>query len=210
MTYQYTPESNPGQYQYRLTVVEQSVIGLSKCRIASKPILINIYPTPVVDAGPDRVLLQGDTMHLQGNIQGTFNHFYWSPPDYLSISNALNPVASPPRDYIYTLNAESKYNCKNSDNVKIQVISDIYVPTAFTPNNDGKNDRWHIPFLDPSVGAIVNVYNRYGQIVYQANGIVVDWDGTINGIPQPSGTYIYVIKFKKSWHDLKGTVTLLR
>lgn len=210
LAYQYSVASRPGKYLYRLTVVEQSVMGLSKCRVASRPIIINVIAKPEVNAGEDRFLLKGDTLNLSGIIQGKYIKYYWSPPNYLSGVNELNPVASPPIDFIYTLNAESMINCRNTDQVRIQVINDIYVPTAFTPNNDGKNDHWHIPFLKPSLGAMVNVYNRYGQIVYQANGIDVDWDGTVNGIPQPAATYIYIIKFKKTWHDMKGTITLLR
>jgi gliding motility-associated-like protein len=89
-------------------------------------------------------------------------------------------------------------------------VAGIFVPNAFTPNNDGKNDSWHIPYLDPLLEASVNVYNRYGQLIYHAEGVTVDWDGTYKGFPQPSGTYVYSIKFKSTYPDMKGTISLIR
>ena len=92
----------------------------------------------------------------------------------------------------------------------IKVVAGIFVPTGFTPNGDGKNDRWHIPFLDPMLGATVRVYNRYGQIVYQVESKTVDWDGVFNGKPQATGIFVYYISFKNGRKDMKGTLTLIR
>ena len=78
-------------------------------------------------------------------------------------------------------------------------------------NNDGKNDHWRIPFLDPQFGGVVNVYNRFGELVYHTESAVVDWDGTFKGMPQSSGTYVYHIRFKKIQRaDMKGTFILIR
>jgi len=92
----------------------------------------------------------------------------------------------------------------------VKVVAGIFVPTAFTPNNDGRNDYWRIPYLDPLQGATVSVFNRYGQLVYQAAGTAVSWDGTFKGIPQNTGTYVYLIQFKDGTPDMKGTFTLVR
>jgi gliding motility-associated-like protein len=92
----------------------------------------------------------------------------------------------------------------------VKVVAGIFVPTAFTPNNDGKNDTWTIPFLDPILEAKVNVYNRYGQLVYEANSTTVDWNGSYKGIPQPPGMYVYLIHFKDGFPDMKGTISLIR
>jgi gliding motility-associated-like protein len=92
----------------------------------------------------------------------------------------------------------------------VKFVAGIFVPSAFTPNNDGKNDSWRIPFLDPQWGATVSLYNRHGQLVYQATGIAVDWDGRLKGVPQPSGIYVYLIHFNDGTADMKGTITLIR
>src|SRR6185295_485688 len=113
-------------------------------------------------------------------------------------------------DINYTLSARSAYGCSKEDNVLVKVVTGIYVPTAFTPNGDGKNDTWTIPFLDPAFDATVSVFNRYGQLVYHTVGQIVSWDGKINGMPQATGAYVYLVTFKASKLKLKGTLTLIR
>ena len=108
------------------------------------------------------------------------------------------------------LTAISAFGCRNEDYVYVKTAADIFVPTAFTPNNDGKNDTWRIPYLDPFLEAEVKVYNRFGQLVYHVSGAPVNWDGTVNGMPQPSGVYIYFIRFKEGRKIRKGTFTLIR
>mgnify|MGYP006148774867 CR=1 FL=1 len=87
-------------------------------------------------------------------------------------------------------------------------MEQLFVPNAFTPNGDGQNDVWRIPFLDPQLDANVSVYNRYGQLMYKTKGATVAWDGTFNNQQQPSGTYIYVIQLKEK--VFKGLINLIR
>ena len=122
----------------------------------------------------------------------------------------LKPIASPLANIQYTLYAQTSFGCKNNDAVSVKVVEDVFVPTAFTPNNDGLNDRWHIPYLDPVLNAAVSVYNRYGQRVYYSEGTAVAWDGTLNEMPQATGVYIYHIVFKKGRRAIKGTFMLIR
>jgi gliding motility-associated-like protein len=91
----------------------------------------------------------------------------------------------------------------------VEVLASLFVPNAFTPNADGKNDRWVIPAVIPELGALVNVYDRAGQVVYQSRGNVVAWDGTYKGVPLATGVYIYQIVLPNA-EPLKGTVLLLR
>jgi gliding motility-associated-like protein len=155
-------------------------------------------------------MFNGESVTLDGNVAGEHPVFYWGPPDNLSDINILDPVASPSSEKKYTLYATSAFGCKNEDEMMIKVVAGIFVPTAFTPNGDGKNDHWHIPFLDPMLGATVRVYNRYGQIVYEVESKTVDWDGTFNGKQQATGTFVYYISFKNGRKDMKGTFTLIR
>jgi gliding motility-associated-like protein len=92
----------------------------------------------------------------------------------------------------------------------VKVVKGLYIPSAFTPNGDGKNDRWRIPFLDPAYGATVTVFNRFGNKVYHTTGAIVSWDGMLNGNPQQAGSYVYLITFKLNKLKINGTVTLLR
>jgi gliding motility-associated-like protein len=210
-TYQRLPTLAPGSYWYRLTVVDASVAQVTSCRIASNLLIINVHPTPIVDAGPDRVYLKGYPVTLSAMANGEQISFSWRPPLYMTDTSLLTPTVSPPADIMYTLFVQSLYGCTNKDDVQVKVAPGIFVPNAFTPNGDGVNDNWRIPFLDPGLGAEVNVFNRWGQLVYHASSTTVSWDGQLNGNPQPAGIYVYVITFRKAiFHDMKGTLALIR
>lgn len=210
LQYQRVP-TPPGKYWYRLTVAEAGNSGIAGCRISSNTLEINVHAKPVVNAGPDRILVKGNSVSLPASILAESPlRFEWSPPDGLNDVFSIQPQASPTSDKVYRLSATSGFGCVNEDRVYIKVVNGVFVPTGFTPNNDGRNDTWTIPYLDPSIGATVRVFNRYGQLVYQCTGTPVNWDGKLNGEPQPSGTYVYVISFKPGRADLKGVLTLIR
>jgi len=202
--------TGPGNFWYRLTVVDATVGGIPSCRIASDILVINVHLKPIVSAGPDRIILTGSSASLFGQVQGGNLVYSWSPNSFIDDIQKLTPVVNPPADMDYTLSATTSFGCNSEDFVHVKVVTGIYVPTAFTPNGDGINDKWEIPFLDPAFGATVNVFNRYGQIVYHAEGQTVSWDGTINGAPQGSGAYVYLITFKQSTLKLNGTLLLVR
>ncbi len=202
--------TGPGHYWYRMAVTEASSSGIKACRVSSNLIIINVHPKPLVDAGPDRVLLTGTKATLKASVTGETPVFTWQPPDYLSDITSLNPDASPTTDMLYTLSAISAFGCTNDDQVVVKVVNGIYVPTAFTPNGDGRNDLWRIPFLDPEWNAFVQVYNRYGQLVYQASGPELAWDGTFKGEKQSTGVFVYILTLRAYQLTFKGTVTLIR
>lgn len=201
-----------GNYLYRLTVTEQSAISFTACRIASNVVAVNVHAKPVVNAGPDKIVFAKDSVTLDGIATGNDLLYYWDPPDYLNNSSLLTPFASPPSDIGYTIYATSQFGCTNQDAMQVKVVAGIFIPNAFTPNGDGKNDHWRIPFLYPQFGAVVNVFNRYGQLLYHSEGGTVDWDGKLGDSPQPAGAYIYHIRYKKSNGEvnLKGTIMLIR
>ena len=98
----------------------------------------------------------------------------------------------------------------NHDDVDIKVLNQLYVPNAFTPNGDGINDVWKLPSLESYPNAEAWIFNRWGQIVFHSRGPFISWDGTFNGKPEGTGTYIYLIDLKNGASNLKGTVTLIR
>jgi gliding motility-associated-like protein len=210
-TYVRSPTAAPGKYWYRLTVVDASVAGITSCRIASNVLIINVHPLPVANAGPDRVYIKGYPVTLTAIASGEDISFNWDPALYMDDATLIQPTVTPPKDITYILSVLSAFNCGNKDSVNVRVVDGIYVPTAFTPNDDGKNDCWRIPFLDIGLGADVKVFNRWGQLVYHVSSAVVSWDGKLNGQPQATGTYVYLIRFKDhKLPDLKGIFTLIR
>jgi gliding motility-associated-like protein len=89
------------------------------------------------------------------------------------------------------------------------VLKKIIVPNAFTPNGDGINDYWMITPLNIYPDATVQVYTRYGQLVFESRGYGSAWDGTYNGKPLPIATYYWVIDPKRR-KPINGTVSIIR
>jgi len=88
--------------------------------------------------------------------------------------------------------------------------SGIAIPNVFSPNGDGINDSWRIKYLDNFPNAIVDVYNRYGQLVFHSIGYSKNWDGKYNGKDVPVGTYYYLIVTAPSTEPLSGSISILR
>jgi len=86
----------------------------------------------------------------------------------------------------------------------------LVIPSAFTPNGDGINDTWDIKYLGYYPNCSVNVFTRWGQMVYSSLGYGVPWDGTYKGTALPTGTYYYVINFKNGFFPLAGFVAIIR
>lgn len=99
--------------------------------------------------------------------------------------------------------------------VNFSACSDsLFIPTAFTPNGDGRNDEFK-PVYYYTIGKQYNltVFNRFGQLLFTSNNIAKGWDGTYKGILQPIDTYIYQVSYRRrndKTYYAKGTVTLIR
>jgi gliding motility-associated-like protein len=85
---------------------------------------------------------------------------------------------------------------------------ELTIPNTFTPNGDGVNDKWLITGLDSDPKSKMNVFNRYGAVVFSSVGYAKPWDGTMNGKELPVGVYYYTIYFDGKKYS--GNITLLR
>jgi gliding motility-associated-like protein len=92
-------------------------------------------------------------------------------------------------------------------------MSGLYVPTAFTPNGDGKNDVFR-PLLFGNVSQYrLTVYNRWGEVVYQTTEPQKGWDGKVAGIQQAPNVFIWTCTYQlegEAVQNRKGSVTLIR
>ncbi|HOE04861.1 MAG TPA: gliding motility-associated C-terminal domain-containing protein [Bacteroidales bacterium] len=86
----------------------------------------------------------------------------------------------------------------------------IRIPNAFTPNGDGINDTWIIENVELYPDSYVQVFNRWGQALYEAKGSEEPWDGTYNGKPVPTAPYIYIFNFLNGEEPRTGIVTVVR
>lgn len=171
---------------------------------------IKVYPQPVANAGADKTLLEGGSVIIEATASGNITSYLWSPNDHISDNTILAPTVSPVNDITYTLTVTSADNCVTKDDVFIKVFKTPIIPNAFSPNGDGINDTWIIDYLNSYPGVTVQVFNRYGQVVYRSIGYSKAWDGTFNGQPLPVGTYYYVIDRKVAAPKISGWVAILR
>ena len=200
---------SPAQAGVGVHRLEYSFITNEGCKDSATQI-IQINPQPSVNAGPDKFLIKGTSLTLHGTAKGNNLTYLWTPAIGITGETTLDPKISPSSDIIYSLTVTSADGCSNHDEVVIKVLNELYVPTAFTPNGDGLNDVWRLPSLESYPDAEVTIYNRWGQIVFHAKAPFISWDGSLNGKPQASGTYIYFIDLKNHLPPLKGTLTLIR
>lgn len=109
-------------------------------------------------------------------------------------------------------------DCTDSCVYKLQVIDiphDLWLPDAFSPNGDGRNDVFHIITDNPNVLVInLSVFDRWGQRVFTSNMNNDGWDGTVHGAPAELGTYYWMIRYKilgsETVYSKKGDVTVVR
>jgi gliding motility-associated-like protein len=90
---------------------------------------------------------------------------------------------------------------------------DIFIPTAFSPNGDGKNDFFNFSFPADIKDMSLSIFNRTGNKVYEGRGNTISWDGNYNGVRQPVSVYVYTINYTDrngNRKNLKGTLTLIR
>jgi gliding motility-associated-like protein len=83
-------------------------------------------------------------------------------------------------------------------------------PVVITPNGDGINDTWIISNLSAYPGATIDVFNRYGQLVFHSENNSRPWDGTYNGRSLPLATYYYIIDLKNNEKKIAGSVTIFK
>jgi gliding motility-associated-like protein len=174
---------------------------------------INVRPLPTnVNAGNDASIQFGTNILLSGTAFA--DTILWSPILGLDNPSILTPLASPEQTTVYTLTATTQYGCKLKDSMRLVVnITCFDPPNIFTPNNDGFYDKWVVYNLTCLKNLTVDIYNRWGGLVYHSSEYKNNWDGNYKGKPLPDATYYYVCNVTNndgSKFVKKGSVTIMR
>jgi gliding motility-associated-like protein len=199
----YTTNNN-----YTVKLFGVSTEGCSSDTISGR---INIYGTNAF-AGNDIIAAELQPVQLQATCGISYA---WSPASGLSATNISNPVATNAAARYYYLKAFTPEGCESFDTILIKIYKgpEIYVPGAFTPNDDGRNDILKaIPVGISSFGYFV-IYNRYGQKIFYTTDYNKGWDGKMQGIKQSTGAFTWMaeaIDFKGNKIFRKGTVLIIR
>lgn len=174
---------------------------------------VRVVPKVLANAGRDTSIVRGQPLQLTAT-GGTL--YEWSPTTGLSDPSIPNPIATLNNSITYIVKVFEPEGCFSLDTINVKVFQtdpDIFVPTAFTPNNDKKNDKLTpIPVGMKSLD-FFRVYNRFGQLVFSTTTIGEGWDGRYNGQEQGNSTFTWYVQgtdYLGKTLFKKGTTTLIR
>jgi gliding motility-associated-like protein len=205
-----TTITNPTVTVSQTTLYNVEVTNGFGCKDTAK-VNINIVSLPIVDAGTNQTLLGNTTVQLNGTIIGNYSSYIWTPSTLINNPNTLNPTAQVISDTKFYLTVNAFRNCGTvTDSVLVNLVSGFFIPNAFTPNADGKNDIWYIAALRGYPNHELKIFNRYGQIVFNGKAGVYGWDGKYKGTAQPAGAYSFVLDLKDGKPLYKGNILLLQ
>jgi len=186
---------------------------------------ISILPLPFmeIELGSEQQIVIGDSLQLeiQYNMDSTqIKEVLWMPANGLSCTDCLQPMMSPEVTTLYTVIITMEDNCQLHGNILLKVIDEnhVYIPSAFSPNDDGINDYFTV-FADDKVSEIQTmlIFDRWGNELFgkqnfQPNDIKKGWNGSYKNKTIQQGVYIYYIKINYKNGEtsvFKGDLTIL-
>jgi gliding motility-associated-like protein len=196
--------AGPGNHTIRYTYT-----STGGCTNAVEQV-VPVFALPVANAGPDRVVLEGGNITIMGSGTGNGLTYLWTPATGLDNPGAATPKASPTADITYRIQVTTAEGCTDTDEMFIRILLKPIIPNVFSPNGDGINDTWEITSLESYPGATVEIFNRYGQVIFRSTGYSKPWDGKVNGKDAPSGTYYYIVDPKNGRQKMAGFVDIVR
>ncbi len=209
--------SNPEVKPTTSTLFTVTVTNSNGC-ISMDTVTVKVHPVTTVTASavPPTIRWGQSSQITSTNIPGY--SYRWSPTDLLSNSSISNPIAKPTNTTVYTATVTSPDGCVQSVPVTITVLQPecaepfIFLPNAFTPNGDGKNDVLYLR-ANNITSMTLMIYNRWGQKVFESRSQNDGWDGTFKGkklYPDAFGYYLTVDCGNGQKFQKKGNVTILK
>lgn len=150
------------------------------------------------------------------NVGGGPGYQYnWSPATGLSSTVSGNPVATLDKDQLYELKSLSPQGCDAYSKIRVKRYAgpELFIPNAFTPNGDGRNDILRVFPVGIKVFNSFRIFNRMGVCLFHTSNASQGWDGTYKGVRQDPGTFVFVaeaITYTGKKIIKKGTVILIR
>ena len=205
---------------YTVTLTTQSDKGCTSVYSITDMVVVYPYPVANFTMNPQPTTIKNPKITFSdlslGAIKWSWDFGDSIPNDKVDISNEQNPfyTYNTPGTYFPKLVVTNKYGCKDTISLKLIIGNDysIYIPNAFTPNQDRINDG----FIAKGEGILeyeMFIFNRWGENIFTGQGLNNAWDGTYKGKSCQQDVYVYIIKIKTIFGDVKefsGVVTLLR
>lgn len=177
----------------------------------------SLFPTDIIAWSDHDTIYKGSSTVIHATPLDGFI-YQWQPPTGVHTPNRPNSNVTPQQSTTYVILVRDMYGCEEKDSLFIYVKDVfceepyIYIPNAFTPNGDGKNDILYVRG-DFITDCRLRIYDRWGEKVFETYSIEKGWDGTYKGKECPQGVYDYYLEVwclgEKQFFK-KGNVTLIR
>jgi gliding motility-associated-like protein len=192
-------------YQQAGSYIVQLIAINNTCGNDTSRTTITVTPLPALDISGDKLsICSGDTAAILVTMTGTPDSLVWNTGETGQSIDITNPGT-------YTVTAY-KDGCSNKDSIVVNTFCLIFVPTAFSPNGDGKNETFNV--VDKNIESYtLTIYNRWNEKLFSTSDVRVGWDGRYKGVESPVDAYIYHlsgIKTDGTPFDQKGVVSLFR
>jgi len=188
---------------YELTVTDNQNCTYTRSYFVEQPTEIMIIETITKVSCIDQV---DGTISVETSGGTPPYNWLWTTGEYTDFIEGLAPG-------MYGLEITDNNNCLQSYDFVVpeNALECLTIPNTFTPNGDNYNDVWNIKNLYLYPDATVQIYNRWGNLLYEANGDYTPWDGIINGEQLPAAVYYYVIVLENDINNkYTGTITIIR
>lgn len=184
------------------------------CRAeVTSPTFLPIIQSTNIGVSGNQTIEDGQGVIISATGEGAF---LWEPSAGLNCEDCASPYARPSQTTRYCV-SDPTNGCARGNCVTIEVVcmnnGDMSVPTAFTPNKDGRNDKFCLKGWSYCVADFrMRIFNRWGQIVYDTNDSGFCWDGSFNGEDLPAGVYVYTISanLNRAPYSKNGNITIIR
>ena len=175
-----------------------------------------------VDVGVDITIQLGDSTQINAVLNFTNARFKWSPKDgRIRCDTCVTTIVSPLETTVYKLTVKDEFGCEVNDALTVFVDKNrpVFMPTSFSPNEDGVNDRFTV-FSDAKVRKVqtMKIFNRWGTPVFEQNDFLpndenLGWDGTMHGVVLPPDVYVYFVRLEfvdGKVYQYQGDVTIIK
>lgn len=207
---------NTGNYTYTVTGYDDK-----GCFSDKTSLQVIVAPYPLVNAGPDQNAAAGTALQLTATASNDVISYRWSPQQDINCPTCPTTQVIPNLTTTYTAEVENRYGCKAKDDVTIHILCNqaaVFMPNAFTPNQDGQNDRIYPKGKGVKEIGYLRIYDRWGNLVFEKTHFQINvpsagWDGRINNKDAAFGSYIYdmeTICENGEKFEFKGSILLIK
>jgi len=187
------------------------VIGTTGACVSADTAIVTVNPTPNLTLNCDTSITLGDSVQLEVNGASFYS---WSPTEELSCSTCSNPITSPNSSTVYCVVGTNTNGCSDTACVNIFINNEcgnIWVPSAFSPNEDGENDVLYV-YGKCIKSMEFKIFNRWGEKVFESNDPTVGWNGYFHGKKMNTDVFVYFLNaenYNGLKVKLKGNITIM-